>query len=189
MTFISQFTEVIPRRALSNASSSKSSPTTSIASTMLPSPPATRLRSRKLSNEAATPSSSSKGKGKARHVEFEEQTRVVPSTPSSLDDESELSELTEIEDIQVPVTPSPRRLRSKDRTSGCKRSQEKEALDDEQTPQDIERRITPMRKAKRKVGCLKESDTEEEEDELEEAEVGECEEGEEEDGEGEGERE
>ena len=158
------------RRGNSNASSSRSSPTTSTISALssLPSPPATRLRTRKASGEIeAGPSSAgtSKGKSKAKHVGFSESVEInrLPS-PTSETEESDLTDLTEVEASLHPVKPSPRRLRSKGSVSKLAVSQDKRRPDD---ASEIGRRVTPMRKAKGKVPNLHESTDEEvEEDEL-----------------------
>ena len=158
------------RRGLSNASSSRSSPTsTSATAFALPSPPATRLRTRKSSSEYPQPgpssSTSSKGKGKAKQVEFSNDVQVEPIYPDPAF-ESDLTDLTEIDENIVPVTPSPRRLRSK----GDKRrpsSQQSQSGDEGLALPDLGRRVTPKRRAKGKIVTLKEESTEEEEDELE----------------------
>ncbi|RPD66599.1 hypothetical protein L226DRAFT_567007 [Lentinus tigrinus ALCF2SS1-7] len=159
------------RRGNSNASSSRSSPTSSTLSAALnslPSPPATRLRTRKASGEAeAGPSSSgtSKGKSKAKHVGFSESVEInrLPS-PLSEAEESDLTDLTEVENSLQRVGPSPRRLRSKGSVSKLSASQEKRRPDD--VPE-ASRRVTPARKAKGKIGNLYEStDEEAEEDQL-----------------------
>lgn len=136
---------------------------------MLPSPPATRLRTRKTSSEHPQPgpssSTSSKSKGKAKQVEFSDEVQVEPIYPDP-ELESDLTDLTEVEETIVPVTPSPRRLRSK----GDKRrssSQQSHSGDEGLVPLDLGRRVTPKRKAKGKIVTLKEDSTEEEEDELE----------------------
>lgn len=102
--------------------------------------------------------SSSKGKGKAKQVEFSQDVEVQSI---SADEESDLTDLTEIEDsLPLPTTPSPRRLRSK----GEKESNTRHAsveVDDAGSP----RRITPARKAKNQVGSMRESSSEEEEEE------------------------
>ncbi|KAI9459501.1 hypothetical protein BJY52DRAFT_1266235 [Lactarius psammicola] len=88
----------------------RSSPTTSTASVSLPSPPATRLRSRKLSGEDVPLPSSlriTKSRGKAKQVEFNEQVEIA--TVESL---SDLTELSDTERRDAPTKPSPRRLRS-----------------------------------------------------------------------------
>lgn len=132
-----------------------------------PSPPATRTRSRKTSADytatAPTASSSSKGKGKAKQVEFSQDVQIQSL---SADEESDLTDLTEIEEtLRVPVTPSPRRLRSKgERDDAITQNGKHHAEDDKP---ELIRRITPMRKAKVHVGSLKESDTEEDEEEEE----------------------
>ena len=145
------------RRGLSNASSSRSSPTTSLASASLPSPPATRTRSRKTSADhtAAPPIhlSSGKGKGKAKQVEFSEDVAVQSA---SADEESDLTDLTEIEEnLAAPATPSPRRLRSKG---------DKEDTVAHHSAEEAPRRVTPSRKAKVRVGSLRESSSEDEEE-------------------------
>ena len=134
----------------------------------LPSPPATRLRTRKASGEAeAGPSSSvtSKGKSKAKHVGFSESVEVnrLPS-PLSEAEESDLTDLTEVENSLQRAGPSPRRLRSKGSVSKLSASQERRRPDD--IPE-ANRRVTPARKAKGKIGSLHEStDEEAEEDQL-----------------------
>lgn len=88
----------------------RSSPTTSTASVSLPSPPATRLRSRKLSGEDVPLPSSlrpTKSRGKAKQVEFNDQVEIA-----SLESLSDLTELSDTERCDVPTKPSPRRLRS-----------------------------------------------------------------------------
>lgn len=149
--------------------SNRSSPTTSTApSTTVQSPPATRLRSRKVSTSTSvanaqytaptSPSTSKgKGKGKAKQVEFSNEVDVLPTTPPkrsikerekerehflTLGDESDLTELEELEQSlstwQNQV--SPRRLRSKDRD--IEKTKEK---DGEQHGQDV----TPVAKGRR----------------------------------------
>ncbi|KAH9846082.1 hypothetical protein C2E23DRAFT_789657 [Lenzites betulinus] len=152
------------RRGLSNASSSRSSPTSSLPSGSLPSPPATRLRSRQASGETnpSPGSSTSKGKTKAKHVGFSESVEIT-RLPSPEQDESDLTDLTEVESSLSQYKPSPRRLRSKG--SVTKLSHDRRPPDD---TFEAQRRVTPMRKAKGKVGNLHESTDEEgnEEDEL-----------------------
>ncbi len=134
----------------------------------LPSPPVTRLRTRKASGEIeAGPSSSgtSKGKSKAKHVGFSESVEVsrLPS-PLSEAEESDLTDLTEVEESLQRAGPSPRRLRSKGSVTKLSASQEKRRPDD--APEGS-RRVTPARKAKGKIGSLHEStDEEAEEDQL-----------------------
>ncbi|KAI0636513.1 hypothetical protein C8Q77DRAFT_1188904 [Trametes polyzona] len=152
------------RRGYSNASSSRSSPTSSVPSGSLPSPPATRLRTRKTSGEVVpSPSSStSKGKGKGKHVGFSESVEIS-RLPSPDQEESDLTDLTEVESSLRQYKPSPRRLRSKGSVSrlGHDRRPAEDGAEGS-------RRVTPMRKAKGKVGNLHESTDEEgeEEDEL-----------------------
>ncbi|KAI0332549.1 hypothetical protein GY45DRAFT_1320746 [Cubamyces sp. BRFM 1775] len=152
------------RRGSSNASSSRSSPSSSTPSASLPSPPATRLRTRKASGEIAPqPNSTSKGKGKGKHVGFSEAVEVS-RFPSPEPEESDLTDLTEVESSLSQINPSPRRLRSKG--SMTKLAQERRRPNE--STADNSRRVTPMRKAKGKVGNLHESTDEEgdEEDEL-----------------------
>ncbi|KAF8264232.1 kinase-like domain-containing protein [Lactarius quietus] len=88
----------------------RSSPTTSTASVSLPSPPATRLRSRKLSEEDAPLPSSlrvAKSRGKTKQVEFNEQVQIA-----CVESLSDLTELSDTERYDIPTKPSPRRLRS-----------------------------------------------------------------------------
>ncbi|OCH88811.1 hypothetical protein OBBRIDRAFT_820005 [Obba rivulosa] len=159
---------VTRKRGVSNASSSRSSPSTS-ATQSLPSPPATRLRSRKVSNEAqpAQSSSSSKSKGKGKQVEFDENVEINDAPPVTVlyDDESDLTDLTEIEEKINVTSPSPRRLRSKgERTRASSAQLEGEA----EGGTDGRRRVTPMRKAKTKSESVQEDEEgdEEEEDQL-----------------------
>ncbi|KAI0362629.1 kinase-like protein [Trametes cingulata] len=153
------------RRGISNASSSRSSPTSSVPSSSLPSPPATRLRTRKASGEvehSQRSASTSKGKGKGKHVGFSESVEVS-RLPSPEQEESDLTDLTEVESSLSQLKPSPRRLRSKGSATklGHDRRRSEEVSEGS-------RRVTPMRKAKGKVGNLHESTDEEgnEEDEL-----------------------
>ncbi|KAI0780459.1 hypothetical protein BD413DRAFT_463707 [Trametes elegans] len=151
-------------RGFSNASSSRSSPTSSVPSHALPSPPATRLRTRKASGDVdpGPGSSAGKGKGKGKHVGFSDAVEVS-RLPSPEQEESDLTDLTEVESSLSQLKPSPRRLRSKGSVS--KLGREKRRPDE--VPE-ASRRVTPMRKAKGKVGNLHESTDEEgnEEDEL-----------------------
>ncbi|KAH7910638.1 hypothetical protein BJ138DRAFT_1126675 [Hygrophoropsis aurantiaca] len=108
-----------PRRRTTRSISSRSSPTPS-STYQLPSPPATRLRSRKASTERTISSSSStKGKGKGKQVEFSDDVQVrSPGAPAQASgDESELTDLAELEEKIAFATPSPRRLRSRDKCS------------------------------------------------------------------------
>ncbi|KDQ33383.1 hypothetical protein PLEOSDRAFT_1030871, partial [Pleurotus ostreatus PC15] len=165
------------------------------------SPPATRTRSRKVSapTHPITPVSStssrssthnSKGKGKAKQVEFCDEVSRKLRTPAktkkrerSADSESsrraELdfgeSDLTDLDDQYDEVRavePSPRRLRSKDRlpsygaeSAPVKSSRARTKADSQGS--NPGRRITPMRKAKGKTQCQRE-DVDEDSDEDEE---------------------
>jgi mitogen-activated protein kinase kinase kinase 13 len=133
------------------------------------SPPATRTRSRKHSNDniaqpVASTSTSSKSKGKGKQVEFDDQVQIA-AFPEA-EQESDLTDLAELEESIGLGNPSPRRLRSK----GDKPRTSSQASQDNEVHAggdvDLGRRVTPMRKAKRNMGSLKEDDTEEEEDEL-----------------------
>ena len=123
------------------------------------------MRTRKSSNEQPlTPSSSSgKSKGKAKQVEFSESVQVNEvASPNPLDDESDLTDLTEVEESIAAATPSPRRLRSNGEKSKAVSRKGKDAADEDA---EVGKRVTPMRKAKKNVGSLAEDD--EEEDQLE----------------------
>ncbi|KAL0946778.1 hypothetical protein HGRIS_012951 [Hohenbuehelia grisea] len=169
------------------------------SSTAQKSPPATRTRSRKVSapTQPLTPisptsnSSSSrgatghtKGKGKAKQVEFRNEVDVLPKTPSKRTTQrpdqvsprvdSDLTDLDELEDelTFIKAQPSPRRLRSKDKElskgkeNDCETSSRRlRKHDEEDTALDATRRVTPRRRAKAKIGCLKEDSTADEAEE------------------------
>ncbi|KAH7889602.1 hypothetical protein F5I97DRAFT_1845653 [Phlebopus sp. FC_14] len=98
-----------------NTRSNRSSPTLSF-SNPLPSPPATRLRLRKASGEPTiSQNSSGKGKSKAKQVEFNDDVQV--RSPLVSGEESELTDLAELEK-KIATSPSPRRLRSRDKCNG-----------------------------------------------------------------------
>lgn len=103
-----------PTRRTTRSTSSRSSPTPS-SSNQLPSPPATRLRSRKVSAEVVVPRGSTRSKGKGKQVEFSEDVKIGES--AALGEESELTDLTELEDKIASSSPSPRRLRSWEKRS------------------------------------------------------------------------
>ena len=86
----------------SKSSTTRSSPSTSRASSSLPSPPATRQRARKVS------ATQSLKNGKGKQVDFG-QVEIADITGG---DDSDLTDLTEL-DEQTQASPSPRRLRSK----------------------------------------------------------------------------
>lgn len=86
----------------SKSSTTRSSPSTSHASSSLPSPPATRQRARKVS------ATQSLKNGKGKQVDFG-QVEIVDVAPR---DDSDLTDLTEL-DEKTQGSPSPRRLRSK----------------------------------------------------------------------------
>ncbi|THH10287.1 hypothetical protein EW145_g1443 [Phellinidium pouzarii] len=133
-------------------------------SNSLPSPPATRLRSRTISaeinglsalnlytsstsagtsrNNGPSISGHSKRSGKVKHVDFGDTGDHGPNEglDGSQDDEDAVH------------SPSPRRLRSKGRGSVS-------SNDDRLDVDELKKRVTPMRKAKGKIGCLKEDST------------------------------
>ncbi|KAF8559690.1 kinase-like protein [Imleria badia] len=108
--------ELTTRRRNTRLTSSRSSPTMT-SSNPLPSPPATRLRTRKGSGEQP-PSQVvlPKAKAKLRQVEFSEH--VQARSPAASGDESELTDLAELEAKISATSRSPRRLRSRDRVNG-----------------------------------------------------------------------
>ena len=169
--------------AVSHRVSTRSSPTTSHSNTQ--SPPHTRLRTRQVSQTHPVTPISTKGKSKARskQVEFSNDVDVHKSRSSKGKEPSTTfdseSDLTELEDLERSLlsNPSPRRLRSKDRDPDRRKSQEngeggtrKQSMhiqEEGHTSDEIESRPlrrTPKRKAKAKIGSLKESDTEAEHD-------------------------
>ncbi|KDQ61060.1 hypothetical protein JAAARDRAFT_124777 [Jaapia argillacea MUCL 33604] len=148
--------------------SNRSSPTTSSVNS-LPSPPATRLRNRRLPTEEsilATPTSKNgKGKAKAKQVEFCDQVEVNGIV--HFEDDSDLTDLTELEELAPPVTPSPRRLRSKDKPVLQGTKSRPGSSDGASIPATKERRVMSTKKGK---GRAVEPDPEEEveEDEVDE---------------------
>jgi mitogen-activated protein kinase kinase kinase 13 len=143
-----------------------------VTSIGLPSPPITRTRSRKLSNEVPSQSvtagpSSSRSKGKTKQVEFSDKVEVQ-ALPEDHDQDSDLTDLAELEESISLGVPSPRRLRSKgERPKAVSRPSTESVV----VEADGSRRMIPMRKAKRNIGSLKESDDEQEEDELIESDI------------------
>ena len=125
------------------------------------------MRSRKVSAADTSSATTSKGKGKSKQVEFSNEVQVKSPQASVLecqDEESELTDLADLEKSSKRASPnvSPRRLRSRGRReeegqqSGRGRSKSSE------TPEEGPRRIIPMRKAKVKIGNLKEDEEDEE---------------------------
>ncbi|KAF8643787.1 hypothetical protein AX16_008806 [Volvariella volvacea WC 439] len=187
------------RRRVSNRSSPTESNT---PSTISQSPPATRLRSRKTSasTKPLTPVSagssvghphrgnSRKIKGKVKQVEFSRDLTEVKMNgkrgargreqyedkQKSEGEESDLTELEVLEEsLSVPrAEPSPRRLRSKDRTRGKGSPQSVAGITDARRRADYNtienteasRRATPMRRAKARIKSLKETDEDDEEE-------------------------
>ncbi|KAJ7583003.1 hypothetical protein C8J56DRAFT_1028895 [Mycena floridula] len=167
-------------------SSGRSSPSSSAraAAFAFPSPPAHHLRSRKISAPSQSNSppvdidmslakmhkSSSKSKGK--QVEFSDHVQIKIASPSkghgAFDDEE--SDLTELDDSDAePIgQPSPRRLRSKDREikpADCVSSKGK-GREVQVEDEAVDRRVTPMRKAKWKMKSLREDDDEQDDAEM-----------------------
>ncbi|KIY73225.1 hypothetical protein CYLTODRAFT_417196 [Cylindrobasidium torrendii FP15055 ss-10] len=153
----------------SRSTMSRSPVASTSAAALLPSPPATRTRSRKFSNETADESISTpvanhsrrSVKSKSKQVEFEEPpvtpSRQKPLYTPSPDSESDLTDVETVWKELSAHKPSPRRLRSKDK------------LRDQATEQELEaRRVTPMRKSKGRIKTFKEPDTD---DSMEDEEV------------------
>lgn len=185
-SYVCKLTPPVPRifsrRRTTTHGSLRSSPTGSMSShtAYLPSPPATRTRSRRTSAETwtSTKTAQAKGKGRAKQVEFSDDVQVQLASPLSMvsdeedeldvtshvavqDEESDLTDLSELEEElqRTPrakgvnmTAPSPRRLRSK----GSKTSSASETDAAPPVSADVDRRVTPMRKAKGKIGNLRE---------------------------------
>ncbi|KAK7054633.1 hypothetical protein VNI00_003096 [Paramarasmius palmivorus] len=185
------------RRSSRSSSNSTSNPNSAQQAAMqsISSPPAHHLRSRKVSaptvvngivplvlpnNSTDSSSSKSRSKGKAKQVEFD-HTVALPNGEAS---ESDLTDLEELEARLKETKPqvSPRRLRSKDKErerekekgkerprSRSSDSSKKHSSSSMPSVETLEaRRITPMRKAKRKIKTLKEdSEADEDEEEIE----------------------
>ncbi|KAH9996875.1 hypothetical protein BJV77DRAFT_986748 [Russula vinacea] len=82
---------------------------------ILPSPPATRLRSRKISGENGSVASTSrptKSRGKAKQVEFSEQVQVA-----NIETLSDLTDLSDAEPYSPPKNPLPADTQSGGRTT------------------------------------------------------------------------
>ncbi|KAH8117206.1 hypothetical protein DFH11DRAFT_990098 [Phellopilus nigrolimitatus] len=144
--------------------SSQSSPLASSISNALPSPPATRLRSRTISAEStalcASTSfgSSSTSTGPSRDKSISGHARRVAKTKRVGFEEAGI-ELNNMQDCDYSGNNlSPRRLRSKGENSSS-------SHDSKVDIDGIKKRVTPMRKAKGKIGCLKEDSTATESDE------------------------
>ncbi|KAA1469404.1 hypothetical protein DENSPDRAFT_835021 [Dentipellis sp. KUC8613] len=148
------------------AGSSRSSPTSSVAaSASLPSPPATRLRTRKASGDstrADTVPHATRSKGKAKQVEFSEDVEIAGPEEG---EESELTQLSESDDQTVTVSPSPRRLRSQGEKESVRGRGRRRTRSHEEG---VSMRTTPRRRAKDNVGSLREEDDDEEEGSAEE---------------------
>ncbi|KAI6150654.1 hypothetical protein BKA82DRAFT_4118185 [Pisolithus tinctorius] len=105
-----------PRRKNARSVPSRSSPPPSCANA-LPSPPATRHRRSKSSKErVSSQGSHTRSKNKVKQVGFDEDVKVQYPVPSA--EESELTDLSELEKKIGPSTASPRRLRSRDKANG-----------------------------------------------------------------------
>lgn len=156
-----------------------------------PSPPATRTRSRKISSDTsftsnsvnAHPKTNGRVKNRSKQVEFNDDVEIQVASPLPINDDdhevgeydSELTDLTELEAdmhrtprassskrVHGITMPSPRRLRSNGK--GAKRRPGAGELDAEAG--EMDRRVTPMRKAKGKIRSLRE-DSESVEEEVE----------------------
>ncbi|TFY78809.1 hypothetical protein EWM64_g5203 [Hericium alpestre] len=151
---------VITRR---RAGSTRSSPTTSIAaSSSLPSPPATRLRSRQVSGDSIRTAGSphtTRSKGKAKQVEFSEDVQIATLEEG---EESELTQLSESDEGTTVFSPSPRRLRSQGEKENRGRQRGRSSHDKHSASPPL--RSTPRRKAKDRVGSLREDDEDEQEE-------------------------
>ncbi|KAG1761708.1 hypothetical protein EDD22DRAFT_895203 [Suillus occidentalis] len=141
-------------RRTTRSTSSRSSPTPS-SSNQLPSPPATRLRARKVSAEVVVPRASTRSKGKGKQVEFSEDVKIAES--AALAEESELTDLTELEEKIASGSPSPRRLRSREKRGGVSDDPESE------TPKQRGRSRRQTSRGEEAENCLED---EEEVDEL-----------------------
>lgn len=104
-------------------------------------------------------------------MEFNDQVQINESSPAQpFDEESDLTDLTEVEEAIAAISPSPRRLRSKGDKEKPDEHRGRQKADRE--AEGLGRRVTPMRNAKKKMGSLREEDDEEDElDELDESEV------------------
>lgn len=121
----------------------------------LPSPPITRQRTRRVStatNSSSSRPSGSKGKGKTKQVEFSASVEQIGATSlrstrstGSQHADAEESDLTELEELEAEVTASERTPRP-NKTAPAKL------------------RKTPARKAKGKIGCLREESSASEDD-------------------------
>ena len=94
------------------STSTRSSPT-SATSTRPPSPPATRLRTRKLSNGSAASQAPTSGasRGKVKQVGFNGKVEIQ-SISHTAEPESDITDLETLEEQIRHTSPSPRRLRS-----------------------------------------------------------------------------
>lgn len=147
------------RRRNTRLTSSRSSPTMS-SSNPLPSPPATRLRTRKGSGEhSSSQIILPKAKAKPRQVEFSED--VEARSPPASGDESELTDLAELEAKIAATSRSPRRLRSRVKVNG-----NGSTLDQDATPRQRARCNGAMEQEECEVEENQSIDDEEEVDEL-----------------------
>ncbi|KAF8633837.1 hypothetical protein AX15_001214 [Amanita polypyramis BW_CC] len=189
---------------LRSKTSNVSSPTTSVESSVWPvhSPPATRLRSRQLTSAMGTKTNSrtkstsdqasmnktSKGKGKAKQVEFKSNAEDLAAGESDLTELEELEKSLVVGSSKLASTaqPSPRRLRSRDKQrtasgasipsqpcSTSKQRKQASSRHDQDAKQEVKfsgvngrgnMKVFPTRKAK--VNSKEEETEVEEEDEL-----------------------
>jgi mitogen-activated protein kinase kinase kinase 13 len=150
--------DVLTLSQIRRKGSSRSSSTPSNSS-----PPATRLRSRKVSMES-NPSTSNKSKGKGKQVEFCDELRTKLSRSSSREHEADddLADLADLESSQksMTISPSPRRLRSNHKDmNGHRPGKGRPESSEDSTP-----RTVVMKKAKSKISDLKKDEDEDEDD-------------------------
>ncbi|KAL4067743.1 hypothetical protein J3A83DRAFT_4254072 [Scleroderma citrinum] len=151
-----------PRRRNTRTASSRSSPFPSPLNP-LPSPPMTRHHTSKPSVErTSSRGSSTRGKGKGKQVVFNENVQLQSPIPSA--EESELTDLSELENKVATAPASPRRLRSQDKTHGDIIAQV--ARDPDVTPRQLKCKVRATREKELEVEEDKSMEGEEEVDEL-----------------------
>lgn len=151
-----------PRRRNTRTVSSRSSPSPSPPN-HLPSPPVTRHRTSKSSVErTSSHSSSTRGKGRGKQVVFDENIQLRSPIPSA--EESELTDLSELENKVVTAPASPRRLRSGDKLHGDTVTQA--VRDPDATPRQIKCRMRVTQEKEAEEDGCESTEDEEEIDEL-----------------------
>ncbi|KAG6331259.1 hypothetical protein ID866_7829 [Astraeus odoratus] len=152
----------VPRPRNTRTVSTRSSPTLH-SSNSLPSPPATRHRAGKSSTErTGSRVSSTRSKGKVKQVEFDDDVQVQSLAPSV--EESELTDLSELEKKVTATATSPRRLRSRDKANGDAATHP--TRDPDATPRQIRGRPRVLREKEPEVDKDESMVDEEEVDEL-----------------------